>query len=75
MYQKIYSEVDMPLKTNISKWGSNLAVRIPQDIADDLEIKEGTSVELLLDDNVLRIRKTKHDLDEMITPIDPDNLP
>lgn len=62
----------MPLKTSISKWGSNLAVRIPQDIADDLEIKKGTSVELSLDDNVLRIRKTKPNLDEMITPIDPD---
>ncbi len=54
----------MPLKTSISKWGSDLAVRIPQHIADDLEIKEGTSVEFALDDNVLRIRKTKHDRDD-----------
>ncbi|MCY4475843.1 MAG: AbrB/MazE/SpoVT family DNA-binding domain-containing protein [Chloroflexi bacterium] len=51
----------MPLKTSISKWGSDLAVRIPQHIADDLEIKEGTSVEFVLDDNVLHIRKTEHD--------------
>lgn len=48
-------------KTSISKWGSDLAVRIPQHIADDLEIKEGSSVEFVLDDNVLHIRKTEHD--------------
>ena len=54
----------MPLKTSISKWGSDLAVRIPQHIADDLGIKEGSSVEFVLDDNVLRIRKTKHDRDD-----------
>ncbi len=51
-------------KTSISKWGSDLAVRIPQHIADDLGIKEGSSVEFVLDDNVLRIRKTKHDRDD-----------
>ncbi len=54
----------MPLKTSISKWGLDLAVRIPQHIADDLGIKEGSSVEFVLDDNVLRIRKTKHDRDD-----------
>ena len=51
----------MPKTTHISKWGSDLAVRIPQHIADDLEIKDGTSVEFALDDNVLHIRKTEHD--------------
>ena len=55
----------MPLKTSISKWGSDLAVRIPQHIADDLEIKEGTSVEFALDDNELHIRKTKHDRNDI----------
>ena len=54
----------MPKTTRISKWGSDLAVRIHQHIADNLEIKEGTSVEFALDDNVLRIRKTKHDRDD-----------
>ncbi len=51
-------------KTSISKWGSDLAVRIPQHIADDLEIKEGTSVEFALEDNVLHIRKTEYDRNE-----------
>ena len=64
----------MPLKTSISKWGSSLAVRIPQRIADDLGIKEGTSIELSLNDNVLRIRKTKPNLNETITSIDSENL-
>lgn len=45
----------MPLQTNIAQWGSSLAVRIPQNIADDVGITEGTSVELSLDGNVLSI--------------------
>lgn len=56
----------MPKTTRISKWGSSLAVRIPQHIADDVGIKEGTPIELSLDNGVLRIRKTEPNLDEMI---------
>ena len=65
----------MPPLTSISKWGSSLAVRIPQNIADDVGITEGTSVELSLDGDVLSIQKTNPDHDEMIASKDPDNRP
>lgn len=64
----------MSYKTTVQSRGADLGVCIPQDIADDLGIKEGTSIELSLNDNVLRIRKTKPNLNETITSIDSENL-
>ena len=65
----------MPQKLRISKWGDDFAVKIPDEVADELGIQEGTPVELTLDGNVLRIRKTRWTLEELLADIDPDNLP
>ncbi len=65
----------MPQKLSISKWGDDFAVKIPDEVADELGIQEGTPVELKLDGNVLRIRKTRWTLEELLADIDPDNLP
>ncbi len=56
----------MALKTQVSKWGSSLAVRIPKAIAEEWGVKEGTQIELTRDNNGLNLRKRKYDLDEMI---------
>ena len=56
----------MPKTTRISKWGSSLAVRIPKAIAEEWGVKEGTAIELSRDDQGIRLRKRKYNLDEMI---------
>ncbi len=65
----------MPKITRISKWGSSLAVRIPKAIAEEWGVKEGTAIEMSQDDQGIRLKKRKYDLDEMIASIDPNNLP
>ncbi len=56
----------MPKTTRISKWGSSLAVRIPKAIAEEWGVKEGTAIELSQDDQGIRLKKRKYDLDEMV---------
>ena len=65
----------MAQKVNISKWGEDFGFRIPDEVAEELGLKEGTPIELTLDGDVLRIRKSRRTLEEMIAKIDPDNLP
>lgn len=34
------------MKTQLSRWGNSLAVRIPKDVANAAELKEGDDIEL-----------------------------
>jgi len=43
----------------ISKWGNSLGVRIPQEAVDQLRLKDGESVELILGADSITIRPTK----------------
>ena len=65
----------MALKTQVSKWGSSLAVRIPKAIAEEWGVEEGTPIELTRNGRGVNLRKPSTQLDEMIAQIDPDNLP
>ena len=50
----------------VSKWGDSLGVRLPQDIALKMGLKEGTSLSIYTDSNriILSLDKPKYTLDE-----------
>lgn len=60
-------------KGKISKWGNSLALRIPQSVAEELGVKENTTVYLTVENKNLCIRKTLS-LDEMLETVTPDNV-
>ncbi|NJL64670.1 MAG: AbrB/MazE/SpoVT family DNA-binding domain-containing protein [Methylacidiphilales bacterium] len=63
--------------TNIAKWGNSLAIRIPQNLAKEIDLAEGSEVELEIIDGslVLKLSKRKnYSLDEMVRGITPENL-
>lgn len=43
----------------VQKWGNSLAVRIPHALAGQIEVEEGTSVELSVRDGELIVRPDK----------------
>ncbi|OCQ88927.1 MazF family transcriptional regulator [Nostoc sp. MBR 210] len=61
----------------ITKWGNSLAIRIPQSLAKEIQIAEGSEVEIgVVDGNLVvkpKIRK-RYSLDELVQEITPDNL-
>ncbi|BAY17676.1 transcriptional regulator/antitoxin, MazE [Nostoc sp. HK-01] len=61
----------------ITKWGNSLAVRIPQNLAKEIQIAEGSEVEIgVVDGNLVvkpKIRK-RYSLEELVQEITPDNL-
>ena len=43
----------------VAKWGNSLAVRIPKQVAETLEITEGDDIEFIIDENnTFKIQKT-----------------
>jgi antitoxin MazE len=64
------------MNTQIGKWGNSLAVRIPGIYAKELDLKEGVELEVTrVDDGLLlRPRKTRYTLDELLDQITPENI-
>jgi antitoxin MazE len=61
------------MKSVVSKWGNSLAIRIPQAYAEQLGLKEGSTVEVSAQTDAIQIRKPKYALDALIADITPDN--
>lgn len=61
----------------ITKWGNSLAIRIPHNLAKEIQIAEGSEVEIgVVDGNLVVKPKTRksYSLDELLQGITPDNL-
>lgn len=60
----------------VGKWGHSLGVRIPASIAKQAHLKEGTSITVTVVENsiVIRPKKTKYTLDELLEGMTIDNV-
>jgi antitoxin MazE len=63
------------MQTQVGKWGNSLAVRLPGAYAKDLGLTEGTQLEVSIIEGalVLRPRKHRYSLDELVAQITPEN--
>jgi antitoxin MazE len=60
----------------IGKWGNSLAVRIPGPYAKDLDLKEGMDLDVSLVEGglLLRPRRARYTLEELLAQNTPENL-
>jgi antitoxin MazE len=59
----------------IKKWGNSLGVRIPSVIAKDLNLKDGSSVEVEDNNGNIIITPKRYNLHDMLKKIDKSNTP
>ncbi|MBI4235448.1 AbrB/MazE/SpoVT family DNA-binding domain-containing protein [Candidatus Peregrinibacteria bacterium] len=62
------------MKTNISKWGNSLAVRIPKSFAEELGLNEESELEIRLKNRQIVLSKSNSHLDELVSGITNENL-
>lgn len=61
----------------VAKWGNSLAIRIPQNLAREIDVAEGSEVDLAVVDGNLVVKPRKrrrYSLDELVKQITPENL-
>lgn len=62
----------------ISKWGNSLAVRIPKSIAEQLQLSEGSSISIDIEEKKIIIKPTsskkKYTLEELLEGMKPDHF-
>ncbi|NJK72612.1 MAG: AbrB/MazE/SpoVT family DNA-binding domain-containing protein [Synechococcaceae cyanobacterium SM2_3_60] len=63
--------------STVAKWGNSLAIRIPQHLVKEIQLAEGTEIELIvIDGNIVMkpIPRKHYSLEEMVAAITEDNL-
>lgn len=65
------------MRTQVSKWGNSLAIRLPRAVVRSLHIHEGEQVDLVLRDDRLEVRpaRPRYRLQDLVDQITPDNQP
>ena len=65
------------MQTQIKKWGNSLALRIPKLLAEQLDIKTDTEVEIAVEDGQMVIKPLSEPtltLEELLAQITDENL-
>lgn len=66
------------MATSVRKWGNSLAVRIPQPIAEQANLKEGVNVSFYVSDQgsiiVSPKRQRKYTLEELLEGVSPEDF-
>lgn len=65
------------MHTKISKWGNSLAIRLPKAAVESLRVREGETVDVAIEGEVLVIRSTspRYRLEDLVAEMTPDNQP
>lgn len=67
----------MRSKTRVQKWGNSLAIRIPQPVAKDLGLAEGSQVQIASSGSSATIKPVRFrgkTLEELLRKVTPGNL-
>lgn len=68
----------MTMPTTVQKWGNSLAIRIPKDVAERVEIQQGSEMEMKVVGNegiitlVPKKQQKKYSLDELLAQCKPE---
>ncbi len=65
------------MRTKIVKWGNSLGLRIPKAFAEEVQVTEGSTVDLSMEDGQLVVRavpKPEYSLEDLLGEITEANL-
>lgn len=62
------------MRTRVDRWGNSLGVRIPKAIAERADLREGSHVEMDVENGAVILRRSKpqYTLDELLEGVTPD---
>ncbi len=60
----------------VTKWGNSLAVRIPKNLASQINLKEGSSISITVSEGkiVISPKRKKYTLEELLEGTSPDDF-
>lgn len=74
MYTQNHLIKDFNMHSHIAKWGNSLGIRVPKAIVEQLELTDGSIVDLTIENDQIIISKPKYSLNGLLEKIDKNNL-
>ncbi|AKX93781.1 multidrug transporter MatE [Moorella thermoacetica] len=62
------------MQPHVQKWGNSLGIRIPLSLAQKIGLREGTPVDLQVDEDAIIIRRKQYSLEQMLARVKPENI-
>ena len=64
------------METKVQKWGNSLAIRIPKSYAKDIDIIQGSLIDISKDNDriILKPKRKKEKLSDLLAQITQDNI-
>mgnify|MGYP000185425633 CR=1 FL=1 len=62
------------MQMKVAKWGNSIGIRIPQKVAEQAKIKDGSIVEIEIDNETIKIKKRELSLEKLLDAITSENL-
>jgi len=66
------------LISEIKKWGNSLAIRIPKSFAKEIAVKEGSRVDISIDENKIviepAVKPEKYELKDLLSEVKESNI-
>jgi antitoxin MazE len=58
----------------VAKWGNSLGLRLPKSIIEQLGVKEGTELDLVVENGRLVIQPRRYSLEALMAEVTPENF-
>ncbi len=65
------------MKSTVQKWGNSLAIRIPKSFATQIDLSQGSEIDLVLFENKIQIKpikKKKIALEDLLSQVTKENI-
>ncbi len=66
----------MVMRTRVKKWGNSLAIRLPEEMAKELDLHDNSAIEIKSTGQEIRVkpsRKSRLTLEDLVNQITPEN--
>ena len=70
----VYTMYNSYMKTTATQWGNSLAVRIPKSFAEQIDIEQGSEIEITVRSESIVISKPQYTLKRLLEKVKPENL-
>jgi antitoxin MazE len=69
-------KIRKPVRTRVVRWGNSLGLRVPEALAEEVDVHAGSAVEISLarDQLIVRRAPTCFELDDLLGEVTPENL-
>lgn len=54
------------MRASLARWGNSLAVRVPKEVAESVGLREGSALDLVVEEGAIVLRRRRYDIRALV---------